>query len=432
MTASSNDLVSLDSRVYPVPAPSHGKIRSPPNAPHRTHGESWKSDWGGGGGGGERETARAPPAAASRTRLSPRLALRRRLSGVSPATFPGSPPRLHAVLASRVGVDCRCRRSPRQLASSPPSRATSASASPPPPSHARLPPPAPPPSPRLLRHLGAPPPPSRLFRCNVLRRGHPASHLYLARHPASSAPLSVVLGLCRPSDKWKQGVVAFNSSDKKRYRDRERYLNLTSDQREDYLERNREYKRLKKDDTANCSNAQTKSDGSKPNITRSIQVKLDEPFEGNTNSSVDSAASSKRKREALWKQDGHSFIQVSAIGSEDQAAKDEPRNMEQHKHCRRSNWYSKLTKKFNEANSSCTTDMPQDRSNIHNQSTLLHQQEHTNNGDDAIYLPNSMPHIYDDIELPDIMTEYDIEDEESLIFSCQGSKFESYQDCLYF
>ncbi|KAL6603039.1 hypothetical protein ACP70R_043400 [Stipagrostis hirtigluma subsp. patula] len=342
------------------------------------------------------------------------------------------------------------------------------------------------------------------------------------------------------STKGKQGVASLNSSERKRYRDRERYLNLSPDQREAYLERNRQYKRLKRDDTASCSNAQAKAGQSNPNTTAHT------PIESNTSQSVvDSTASSKRKQnqrdtylaennlhkrinqdnsayssnaqtntgqsnsnmnaqistwrlpdssktkeaatyaympeKRIWKQvatngtqnsaseqgivpqqlnTNHptagtrilispSGIHVSAITSEDPDAKDKPAIMEQCKRRRTSNWYSKLTpeqkasylqkkseyrkrKRSDEASCSCTTDTSQNCSYIHNQNILLQQQEQGNNyNDDIIYMPNSMPHIYDDVDdirLPGIMMESDIEDEESLIFSGQVSEVESYQE----
>jgi hypothetical protein len=48
-----------------------------------------------------------------------------------------------------------------------------------------------------------------------------------------------------------------SSSQRKRYRDRDRYLRMTQDQREAYLQRNREYKRMRRDCGASCSNTKT-------------------------------------------------------------------------------------------------------------------------------------------------------------------------------
>jgi hypothetical protein len=39
-----------------------------------------------------------------------------------------------------------------------------------------------------------------------------------------------------------KGVIQMSSSQRKHYRDRDRYLRMTPDQREAYLQRNREYK----------------------------------------------------------------------------------------------------------------------------------------------------------------------------------------------
>jgi hypothetical protein len=48
-----------------------------------------------------------------------------------------------------------------------------------------------------------------------------------------------------------------SSSQRKRYRDRERYLRMTPDQRESYLQKNREYKRMRREYIASCSNTQS-------------------------------------------------------------------------------------------------------------------------------------------------------------------------------
>jgi len=50
-----------------------------------------------------------------------------------------------------------------------------------------------------------------------------------------------------------KGVIQM-SSQRKRYRDRDRYLRMTPDQREAYLQRNREYKRMRRDCNAGCNN----------------------------------------------------------------------------------------------------------------------------------------------------------------------------------
>ena len=47
-----------------------------------------------------------------------------------------------------------------------------------------------------------------------------------------------------------------NSSQHKRYRDRDRYQQMTPYQRKDYLQRNREHKRMRRECSAICSNTQ--------------------------------------------------------------------------------------------------------------------------------------------------------------------------------
>ena len=46
------------------------------------------------------------------------------------------------------------------------------------------------------------------------------------------------------------GAVPTDPSQRKRYRDRVRYMQMTPQQREAYLKRNREYKRIKRGDSA--------------------------------------------------------------------------------------------------------------------------------------------------------------------------------------
>jgi hypothetical protein len=56
-----------------------------------------------------------------------------------------------------------------------------------------------------------------------------------------------------------KGVIQMSSSQHKHYRVRDRYLRMTPDQREAYLQRNREYKRMRCDRAASCSNAEPTS-----------------------------------------------------------------------------------------------------------------------------------------------------------------------------
>ena len=51
-------------------------------------------------------------------------------------------------------------------------------------------------------------------------------------------------------------AIQMNSSQRKRYRDRDRYLQMTPYQREAYLQRNREYKRMRRECSASCNNTQ--------------------------------------------------------------------------------------------------------------------------------------------------------------------------------
>jgi hypothetical protein len=56
-----------------------------------------------------------------------------------------------------------------------------------------------------------------------------------------------------------KGVIQMSSSQCKHYRDRDRYLRMTPDQREAYLQRNREYKRMRRDRAAACINVEPTS-----------------------------------------------------------------------------------------------------------------------------------------------------------------------------
>lgn len=54
-----------------------------------------------------------------------------------------------------------------------------------------------------------------------------------------------------------KGVIQMSSSQRKHYRDRERYLRMTPDLRESYLQKNRVYKRMRREYIASCSNTQS-------------------------------------------------------------------------------------------------------------------------------------------------------------------------------
>jgi hypothetical protein len=62
-------------------------------------------------------------------------------------------------------------------------------------------------------------------------------------------PSGVSIQSSNPSDGHK-GIIGRNASERKRYRDRERYVMMTPEQRDAYLQRNREYKRRRKNHDA--------------------------------------------------------------------------------------------------------------------------------------------------------------------------------------
>ena len=76
-----------------------------------------------------------------------------------------------------------------------------------------------------------------------------------------------------------------NSSQRKRYRDRDRYLQMTPYQREAYLQRNREYKRMRRECSASCSNTQPtpqqKTTRANKNICMTGTVLIDKIFISN-------------------------------------------------------------------------------------------------------------------------------------------------------
>ena len=64
----------------------------------------------------------------------------------------------------------------------------------------------------------------------------------------------MIIAITGEQNKGK-GIIQMSSSQRKRFRDRDRYLQMTPDQKEAYLQRNREYKRMRCDCGASCSDA---------------------------------------------------------------------------------------------------------------------------------------------------------------------------------
>ena len=63
-----------------------------------------------------------------------------------------------------------------------------------------------------------------------------------------------------------------NASERKRYRDRERYLRMTAEQRAAYLQRNREYKRRRKNPVEVSNNVQSGSQTYVPIFKHAAQL----------------------------------------------------------------------------------------------------------------------------------------------------------------
>ena len=68
----------------------------------------------------------------------------------------------------------------------------------------------------------------------------------------------IVAAVAEQNDPFAEtkNTMQMNSSQRKRYRDRDRYLQMTPYQRKDYLQRNREHKRMRRECSAICSNTQ--------------------------------------------------------------------------------------------------------------------------------------------------------------------------------
>lgn len=189
----------------------------------------------------------------------------------------------------------------------------------------------------------------------------------------------------------EKNAIQMTPSQRKHYRDRERYLQMTPAQREAYLQRNRNYKRLRRDDTA----SRDRSDISTPD-----QLKICHPKSG-TRFKI-----------------SPSGIYVSLISSEDQAANNNFTNLGMLKRHHGTNVYSEQTSEHGEIFFQESRDYKKRRKSDTGYRNNLHE--------DTIYVPtDSFPAMQDNMQSEDKI-EYDNLDGEFLTYRGQSSEFEAF------
>ncbi|XP_037448630.1 uncharacterized protein LOC119318209 isoform X3 [Triticum dicoccoides] len=241
-----------------------------------------------------------------------------------------------------------------------------------------------------------------------------------------------------------------NSSQRKLYHDRDRYLQMTPYQREAYLQRNREYKRMRHECRASCNNTQPAPQQKILRATNNNQYMTGEEvmaisnYERHDSVFTQLGSSSKGKQvaenggsETSRPKAGTRFtispsgIYLSSISSEEQAAKYELKNVGQRKRQHCTNVYSQLSHDQEETHvQEICGPNKRKRPEKESCSTARDPGRNTNNlHEDIIYVPQDyFPVVHDYLANTKDNIECDEVDDESLMYNGPGLDFESYQE----
>ncbi|XP_037448629.1 uncharacterized protein LOC119318209 isoform X2 [Triticum dicoccoides] len=238
-----------------------------------------------------------------------------------------------------------------------------------------------------------------------------------------------------------------NSSQRKLYHDRDRYLQMTPYQREAYLQRNREYKRMRHECRASCNNTQPAPQQKILRATNNNQYMTGEEVMAISNyerhDSVFTQLGSSSKvaenggSETSRPKAGTRFtispsgIYLSSISSEEQAAKYELKNVGQRKRQHCTNVYSQLSHDQEETHvQEICGPNKRKRPEKESCSTARDPGRNTNNlHEDIIYVPQDyFPVVHDYLANTKDNIECDEVDDESLMYNGPGLDFESYQE----
>uniref|UniRef100_A0ACD5WX80 Uncharacterized protein n=1 Tax=Avena sativa TaxID=4498 RepID=A0ACD5WX80_AVESA len=263
-----------------------------------------------------------------------------------------------------------------------------------------------------------------------------------------------------------KGVIQMSSSQRKRYRDRDRYLRMTPDQREAYLQRNREYKRMRHDCSAGCINAKPTPRQINSRINSTIYMTGKEDADNSSfrslssnwlqenvlhsnhvkhNSAVTQQCSSSKGKQVAGNvgydtcrpRSGTRFtisssgINLSSISSEHQAANYELKTVGQRKRHRSANVYSELShgQKVTCLEENCGHKKRRRSEKASCSSTQCLGRDDNNLHEDIIYMPKDyFPAIHDYGVRAEDTIDYEDVDDESLIHIGLGLDFESYQE----
>uniref|UniRef100_A0ACD5VYB2 Uncharacterized protein n=1 Tax=Avena sativa TaxID=4498 RepID=A0ACD5VYB2_AVESA len=268
-----------------------------------------------------------------------------------------------------------------------------------------------------------------------------------------------------------KGVIQM-SSQRKRYRDRDRYLRMTPDQREAYLQRNREYKRMRRDCSAGCNNViptprqinlginntiYMTGDFSKPvkgkedadnssfrsfdwlqeNVLHSNHVKHEPAITRQCSSSKGNQVAGNGGYDTCRPRAGTRFtisssgINLSSISSEHQAGNYELKTVGKRKRHRSANVYSELShgQKVTCMEENCGHNKRKRSEKASCSSTQCSGRDDNDLHEDNIYMPKDcFPAIHDHgVRAEDIIDCEDVDDE-SLIYIGPSLDFQSYQE----